>query len=139
MFIIRGAVFFVVLACSFVLSGNLDGIDQIRGGIAIMVSSFSETINTGVDSSVTTASKRGIGVYLNPATLKYVAILVIVYIGFFRASLLNAIVLGVITGILFSPEIRQVPILAEHSVIINDFVSNVVADIKQRASTFSTP
>ncbi len=139
MFIIRGAVFVVVLACSFVLSGNLDGIDQIRGGISDMVNSFSKTVNTDADVPAIGGNETGIGEYLNPTTLKYLAILVFVYIGLFRASFFNAIVLGVIGGILFSPEIRQVPVLAEYSVIIEEFVSNVIADIKQRIAAIERP
>ena len=138
MFILRGAVFVVVLACSFVLSGNLDGIDQIRGGITDMVNSFSETVDTGVEVSDNGESDAGIGKYLNPTTLKYVALLVIVYIGIFRASFFNAIVLGAIVGILFSPEIRQVPFLSEYSLVIDEFVSNVIADIKQRIAALQT-
>ena len=149
MFIIRGALFIVALACSFVMSGNLDGIDQIRGGIADMVNSFSdnvnienvntENLNTETNAPVVGESADGIGKYINPTTLKYFSMLVIVYIGLFRASLFNAIVLGVIGGILFSPEIRQVPVLAEYSVVIDEFVSNIITDIKQRISDVQLP
>ena len=139
MFIIRGAVFIVVLACSFVLSGNLDGIEQIRGGISNMVNSFGETVDTDVNVPAVGGKEVGIGEYINPTTLKYILILVIFYIGLFRASIFNAIILGVIAGILFSPEIRQVPVLAEYSVVIDEFVSNIIADIKQRIAAIERP
>ena len=104
-----------------------------------MVNSFSKTVDTDADVPAIRGNETGIGEYLNPTTLKYLAILVFVYIGLFRASFFNAVVLGVIGGILFSPEIRQVPVLAEYSVIIEEFVSNVIADIKQRIAAIERP
>ena len=139
MFLIRGAVFVIVLACSFVLSGNLDGIDQIRGGISDMVNSFSATVDADVEAPVVGEGELDIGKYVNPTTLKYFSMFLLVFIGLFRASFFNVIVLGFIGGILFSPEIRQVPVLAEYSVIIDELVSNVIADIKQRISTVELP
>ena len=41
-------------------------------------------------------------------------------------------------GILFSPEIKQVPFLSEYSLVIDEFVSNVIADIKQRIAALQT-
>ena len=93
MFLIRGAVFVIVLACSFVLSGNLDGIEQIRGGISDMVNSFSATVDADVEAPAIGEGEEGIGKYVTPTNLKYLSMIVLVYIGLFRASFFNAIVL----------------------------------------------
>lgn len=136
MILIRAAIFTVALAFGFIFSGNLDGIEKIREGSADLATSIvsafqnqelSESADINSDSS-------GVVRYLSPTTAKYLLIAVGLIFGIFMATLIGAGVMGLLGGVLFSPEIASVPVLADAAVSVSTTVSALWADLMEKIS-----
>jgi hypothetical protein len=131
--ILRSLVFTVALAFGFILSGNLAGIEKIREGGSDMansiISSFQHT-----EATVTDFDRKPsiVSTYINQTNAKYLFIAVVLIFGFFMASLVGAGILGLVSGVLFSPEIASVPFLAQAAVTISDTVSTLWRDLIAR-------
>jgi len=157
--IIRAIIFTVALAFGFILSGSLDGIGKIRAGTTDLASSIinsfqgreitantnNETgagiggdLNIGSDigggfgSDITIATDTNLpqtSDYATPKNAKYLVIAIGVIFGIFTATLVGAGLIGLVGGVLFSPEIASVPFLAEAAVSVSSAVSALWADL----------
>lgn len=128
---LRAIIFIVTLAFGFILSGNLAGIEKIRDGASDLatsvISSFQSrefSANTDIigDSSI-------VSQYATPTTAKYLLIALGLICGLFTATLIGAGVIGLLGGVLFSPEIASVPFLADAALSISSTVSSLWADL----------
>lgn len=139
MIFIRSIIFTVTLAFGFILSGNLDGIGKIREGAADMAESVIAAFQNR-ESTVSTDVGREpsvIGTYVTQTNAKYLLIAIVLICGFFGASIVSAGVLGLLSGVLFSPEIASVPFLAQAAVTISDTVSALWADLIAKIAELS--
>jgi len=133
---IRATIFAVTLAFGFILSGNLAGIEKIREGAteltASVISSFQKqelSATTDVASDTPSVAK-----YASPTTAKYLLIAIGLIFGIFTATLIGAGVIGLLGGVLFSPEIASVPVLADAAVSISSTVSVWWAELMSKIS-----
>lgn len=153
MIIIRAIIFTVALAFGFILSGSLDGIGKIRAGTTDLASSvissfqdrkittstdsetsigigsdiggdFGSDINIGRDINLPNASN-----YVTTKNAKYLVIAIGLVFGIFTATLIGAGLIGLVGGVLFSPEIASVPFLADAAVSVSSTVSALWADL----------
>jgi len=128
---LRAIIFTVTLAFGFILSGNLDGIEKIREGASDLatsiISSFQDSeiaANTDIGNDTSVVSQ-----YATPTTAKYLLIAIGLLFSIFTATLIGAGVIGLLGGVLFSPEIASVPVLADAAVSISNTVSALWADM----------
>lgn len=127
MFIIRPIFFIVTLALGFVLSQNLDGILKIREGIFELATSFVEKKPVQEAGAVEfSAPPSNTSKYLAPEYWKYGVIIVGLFAGLFTASMVGALLLGFLGGILFSPEISAIPLLSENAVLISNGIKDLI-------------
>ena len=127
MIFIRAIIFTVALAFGFILSGSLAGIEKIREGATdlttSLISSFQDReLTADTDSSV-------ISRFATVKTAKYLLLALGLFCGIFTATLVGAGVIGLLGGVLFSPEIASVPLLADAAVSISGTVSALWADL----------
>jgi len=130
-FLLRAVIFTVTLAFGFILSGNLAGIEKIRSGAtdltASAINSFQKNelaTETGIANDTSAVSK-----YATVKTAKYLALAVGIFCGIFTATLIGAGFIGLLGGILFSPEIASVPFLADAAVSVSSTVSELWANL----------
>ena len=128
---LRTIIFTVTLAFGFIFSGNLDGIEKVREGVNDMATSvitgFQDREST--DSSGFSSERSVVSQYVTPTTAKYLLIAIGLICGLFTATLIGAGVIGLLGGVLFSPEIASVPFLADAAVSISSTVSSLWADL----------
>lgn len=130
MFIIRPIFFIVTLAFGFVLAQNLDGILKIREGVFELATSFVNKEQPQATGSVEFIEPpSSVGKFLAPEYWKYGVIIVGLFAGLFTASMVGALLLGFLGGILFSPEISVIPILSEHAVLISNSVKDFIRQL----------
>ena len=138
MIFLRAIIFTLTLAFGFILSGNLAGIEKIRAGATDLTTSI---INSLQESELTadadiTNDTSGVSKYATVKTAKYLTLAIGIFCGIFTATLIGAGVIGLLGGILFSPEIASVPVLADAAVAISSSVSelweNLLAKIADR-------
>ncbi len=131
MIIIRAIIFIVALAFGFILSGNLAGIDKIRDGgtdlAESVISSFQNQELT--DAAVIDGDSSAVSKYATATNAKYLLIAMGVFFGVFSATIIGAGVIGLLGGVLFSPEIASVPVLADAAVSISNTVSSLWSDL----------
>ena len=133
---LRAIIFTVTLAFGFILSGNLAGIEKVREGSADIATSI---INSFQDKALTadteiSASTSAVSRYATVKTAKYLTVALGVFFGIFSATLIGAGVIGLLGGVLFSPEIASVPALADAAVSISGTVSALWADLLAKIS-----
>ena len=130
MFILRPIIFIVTLAFGFVLSQNLDGVLKIREGVFDLATAFVEKGPSQEEGSLELGgSPLNVSKYLAPEYWKYGVIIVGLFAGLFTASLVSAMLLGFLGGIIFSPEISAVPILSEQAVLISNAVKDLIRQL----------
>jgi len=129
--LLRAIIFTVTLAFGFILSGNLAGIDKIREGATDLTTSLISGLQKqelATDTDIGNETSTVVSKYANPTTAKYLLIAIGLICGIFTAKLIGAGVIGLLGGVLFSPEIASVPVLADAAVSISSTVSALWAD-----------
>jgi len=129
--LLRAIIFTVTLAFGFILSGNLAGIDKIREGATDLTTSLISGLQKqelATDTDIGNETSTVVSKYANPTTAKYLLIAIGIICGIFTAKLIGAGVIGLLGGVLFSPEIASVPVLADAAVSISSTVSALWAD-----------
>ena len=135
MIFLRAIIFTLTLAFGFILSGNLASIEKIREGATDLTTSiinsfhnreFTSDTNIANDTSIVSR-------YATVKTAKYLTLALGIFCGMFTATLIGSGVIGLTGGVLFSPEIASVPVLAEAAVSISSTASalwtNLIAKI----------
>ena len=137
-FFLRAIIFTVALAFGFILSGNLAGIEKIRAGATDLTTSIINSLQErelAADADIANDTS-GVSKYATVKTAKYLTVAIGIFCGIFTATLIGAGVIGFLGGILFSPEIASVPVLADAAVAISSSVSelweNLLAKIADR-------
>ena len=140
MIFIRSIIFIVTLAFGFILSGNLAGIEKIREGAADMAESVITAFQHRESDAIPDIGREPsvIATYVTQANAKYLLIAIVLICGFFGASIVSAGVLGLLSGVLFSPEIASVPFLAQAAVTISDTISALWADLIAKIAELSS-
>ncbi len=134
MIFLRAIIFIVTLAFGFIYSGSLDGIEKIREGgtdlAASIISSFQEPeITEGAEIVIDLEKEPSVvATYATPTTAKILLIAIGLFCAIFMATLPGAGALGLLGGVLFSPDIASVPVLADAAVSISSTVSALWAD-----------
>ena len=128
----------MTLAFGFILSGNLAGIEKIRAGATDLTTSIINSLQErelAADADIANDTS-GVSKYATVKTAKYLTVAIGIFCGIFTATLIGAGVIGFLGGILFSPEIASVPVLADAAVAISSSVSelweNLLAKIADR-------
>ena len=137
-FFLRAIIFTVALAFGFILSGNLAGIEKIRAGATDLTTSIINSLQErelAADADIANDTS-GVSNYATVKTAKYLTVAIGIFCGLFTATLIGAGVIGLLGGILFSPEIASFPVLADAAVAISSSVSelweNLLAKIADR-------
>lgn len=137
-FFLRAIIFTVALAFGFILSGNLAGIEKIRAGATDLTTSIINSLQErelAADADIANDTS-GVSKYATVKTAKYLTVAIGIFCGLFTATLIGAGVIGLLGGILFSPEIASFPVLADAAVAISSSVSelweNLLAKIADR-------
>ena len=126
-FFLRAIIFTVALAFGFILSGNLAGIEKIRAGATDLTTSIINSLQErelAADADIANDTS-GVSKYATVKTAKYLTVAIGIFCGIFTATLIGAGVIGFLGGILFSPEIASVPVLADAAVAISSSVSEL--------------
>ena len=131
MIFLRAIIFTLTLAFGFILSGNLAGIEKIREGATDLTTSiinsfhnreFTSDTNIANDTSIVSR-------YATVKTAKYLTLALGIFCGMFTATLIGSGVIGLTGGVLFSPEIASVPVLAEAAMSISSTASALWTDL----------
>ena len=137
-FFLRAIIFTVALAFGFILSGNLAGIEKIRAGATDLTTSIINSLQErelAADADIANDTS-GVSKYATVKTAKYLTVAIGIFCGIFTATLIGAGVIGLLGGILFSPEIASFPFLADAAVAISSSVSelwdNLIAKLADR-------
>lgn len=126
-FFLRAIIFTVALAFGFILSGNLAGIEKIRAGATDLTTSIINSLQErelAADADIANDTS-GVSKYATVKTAKYLTVAIGIFCGLFTATLIGAGVIGLLGGILFSPEIASFPVLADAAVAISSSVSEL--------------
>ena len=138
----------MALAFGFILSGNLAGIEKIRAGATDLTTSLINSLQANslqanspqetelAAETIIANDISGVSKYATVKTAKYLTVAIGIFCGLFTATLIGAGVIGLLGGILFSPEIASFPVLADAAVAISSSVSelweNLLAKIADR-------
>jgi len=123
-------------ACHYFYSGS-GGIEKIRAGATDLTTSVINSLQVNslqanspqetelaTDTDIATDT-LGVSKYATVKTAKYLTLAIGIFCGLFTATLIGAGVIGLLGGILFSPEIASVPVLADAAVAISSSVSEL--------------